>query len=77
MGECWTRRDKGKKFEVCPICGKKGIYENYSYAGISVYNTCRYCKSNWTVRERGEPCRAEHIQKRIEQERKNYQRKLT
>lgn len=53
MGECWTRRDKGKRYEICPICNKRGLYKVYGHAGIIVYHQCRYCKSWWSIRVRG------------------------
>jgi ribosomal protein L37AE/L43A len=51
MGERWTRRDKGKIYEVCPACGKKGARrkQSGSVCHITMRLLCRYCNYSTVV----------------------------
>lgn len=38
-----VRVQKGERFELCPSCGRKGIYQRTT--GGKAQRVCRYCKS--------------------------------
>jgi hypothetical protein len=46
------------KYDVCPICGKKGI--QHLCVGLHCSNICKYCGSSWTITRWQKPTKENH-----------------
>jgi len=47
----------GRKYEVCPKCGKKGVYLTTFNASSRKAKDCRYCKRRvWAEMNKLKPC---------------------
>lgn len=72
------------KYELCPVCGKKGLHKTSAKYGTM---ECRFCGSKWyalgqwqqPTAENGwktrKPLTADEIEKRIEQQKLIYKNK--